>query len=311
MSSDSGLGMRGLVDAIDERMRSPVYGTFMIFFVVWNWADVAFFLRSDLGIEAVVSVLQSRFSFCYQVGVPLLGTIFYLLSYPWVQDLANWYRQIAELKMAEKMAKTRKATLQAKMDEVREHDRLEAHTELGEIKDDIAKAKAELEQIKDKVDSHNQELESQKEKTVKMNVFEAGMASDDNSYDVEEFYMEGDIKYPVEADRWVIELASTVADISGIDEDIYKILSAAVKQRRIASASSHSLKILLKRFLEMAPTPIKNVDAMVDVADQLQADGGNIVEMLDGTYHESVFDDFLSFLASAVESLREIQRLKE
>jgi hypothetical protein len=309
MSSESGLGMQAVIDAVEERVSSPVFGTFIIFFVLWNWSDFAFFLRSELGIEDIVAILKYRFSFASQVGFPILGTIGYLAVFPWIQDAASWYRQFAQLRMAEQTADIRARALQAKGKEIRELNRLAVDSELAVVKVEIVDARAELENIRKQIQRGKEELEGSDvtEQESKGGKYRMKKSNDSSYIDT---YIEDSEHYPIELAQQLDELEVSIDDLQSVHTTTNEILSSAVKRTEILSVDAHMMKTSLNRLLELAPKAAKNADVMVEEADKLQEKGLVIVASLQDSKEGDRFREFLNYLASALESLREIQDWK-
>lgn len=86
-----------LFDALKERLNSPVVGSFIIIFILFNWESVGLFIFSDVTVKAVDKVLnEADWKTLYYY--PPLVTLLYVLVYPWLTFVSNWYKGFVELR---------------------------------------------------------------------------------------------------------------------------------------------------------------------------------------------------------------------
>lgn len=72
-------------DSISKKSESPLIGSFLTAWVIWNWQPILYFIFLDQGISAKIEKALSYKSWWDQFFTPALISIFYVLALPYIQ----------------------------------------------------------------------------------------------------------------------------------------------------------------------------------------------------------------------------------
>jgi primosomal protein N' len=159
--------MKDILEAIDTRVKSPLFGYYALSLIAINWAEF-FYLIVDSGPAAErIAYFQGATNIASLIYYPLLSAIAYSILYPWIHYLSLWIGiKPTELKIS-LQARSEHSLIIEKQKLEEAHNKLLASTENELI--DRAKRDAELNEIEDeeirqKLQSEIEELREEREK---------------------------------------------------------------------------------------------------------------------------------------------------
>lgn len=78
------------IEAVKERAKSPLFGTFVLAWLIFNWQLVYFLLFADLDTMQKIRHIDRNYSdIWFNLNYPLLTTLGYIIFYPLISNLAN------------------------------------------------------------------------------------------------------------------------------------------------------------------------------------------------------------------------------
>jgi|GEM_PF-5548136 len=78
------------LEAAKERAKSPLVGTFVLAWLIFNWQLVYFLLFADLDTTHKIRHIDIKYAdICFNLIYPLLTTAGYIVFYPLISNLAN------------------------------------------------------------------------------------------------------------------------------------------------------------------------------------------------------------------------------
>jgi hypothetical protein len=75
---------KSLSHVVSERMTSPVFGTFVISWMGFNWKVLFFALSSSIDTVKKIALIDNTLNRRYSVIYPIISTIILVVVYPWV-----------------------------------------------------------------------------------------------------------------------------------------------------------------------------------------------------------------------------------
>lgn len=124
--------------ASEDRLKNPVFGTFFLSFIAFNWKPVSIFLLSDCQIEERIVLISNNYSAVQTLLLyPLLTVIFYNMILPYVMVLIEWMTSLSFKLRTQNHYKSKSLVLDEKKKVAL------AEAELEDIKSDY-KEKADL-----------------------------------------------------------------------------------------------------------------------------------------------------------------------
>lgn len=86
-----------ILDSVKERLASPVFGTFIFTFLIWNWKiPVGLFLPiqqiKELGYKSYFELIEKNASLFF----PIIFTLFYVTAYPWIRNYLTAWNNLSE-----------------------------------------------------------------------------------------------------------------------------------------------------------------------------------------------------------------------
>lgn len=95
--------MKNFIDNIlkttKERISNPIFGTFMISWVAFNWKPIIFLMLSELKIQSRIKYIDNNFSDIYNLlFFPFIATIVYILVIPYLNLLFDYLLEYSRVK---------------------------------------------------------------------------------------------------------------------------------------------------------------------------------------------------------------------
>lgn len=75
---------QSILDSSKERIKSPIIGTYIISFVIYNWRTILFLIFSNASIEDKIIVINNEYCGLIQLIIPLVITVIYILLFPFI-----------------------------------------------------------------------------------------------------------------------------------------------------------------------------------------------------------------------------------
>jgi Zn-finger protein len=86
-------------EAVQERISSPILGTFAFFLFGFNWETVVIVWKTQLPIEAAIQSIEStRITWTRGFILPAICTFGFCLIYPWLKYFLSWYTDAIDTK---------------------------------------------------------------------------------------------------------------------------------------------------------------------------------------------------------------------
>jgi hypothetical protein len=147
-----------IVDAWGDRLRSPVLGSILIFFVATNWQSLFYLFFADKPVRARLLYFDANTDGWSLYGIPVIGGVFLAIAVPWISlagaFLAKFPRAILHSVQSSEAQKRRVLDYELKakeeeargaFDEARERRKIDAAKRLDEAEDMSAELKSEIE----------------------------------------------------------------------------------------------------------------------------------------------------------------------
>lgn len=151
-----------ILAALKERFTSPIWGTFVLVLILFNWDVFSIYIFEEETRQAIATAITEKTPMVF-FGIPVLIVLAYLALYDLLQGLVNLYRENISLKISEwsqstKSAQTKLAIIETKYIEIaRQSDEYEAiEKELLAIESQSEKRRSELDEQK----RNSEELDS-------------------------------------------------------------------------------------------------------------------------------------------------------
>lgn len=86
-------------DAVNERISSPILGSFAFFFVGCNWKTGVILARTQMPIEVAIKMIEeTRMTWFHGFILPAILTVFFCAAYPWIKYYLSWYTDWVDAK---------------------------------------------------------------------------------------------------------------------------------------------------------------------------------------------------------------------
>ncbi|AWX99230.1 hypothetical protein A8139_03840 [Marinomonas primoryensis] len=82
--------MKDIFDAIDSRIKSPVFGYFLLSMIAFNWKPIFFLIFDDGSVVDRITYFDEHTNFLTLFLYPIGSTFLYILCYPWIQYASIW-----------------------------------------------------------------------------------------------------------------------------------------------------------------------------------------------------------------------------
>lgn len=139
--------MKDIIEAIDSRIKSPLFGYYVLFFIAINWSEIFYLLVDDEATLERINYFQDGTDYLTLVVYPFIMAATYSVVYPWLQYITTFLS-------------TKPTTLRNSLQAESEHNLLLKKQELEEIRSEILR-EAEEELIeRAKRDEQLQEIDS-------------------------------------------------------------------------------------------------------------------------------------------------------
>ena len=172
--------MKEIVESIDARIKSPLFGYFIFALIAINWAELFYLIFADTEATDRIDYFQVNTDWKSLFAYPLLTAIAYSLLYPWT----NYFFMLAASEPKRKknilQARSESWLLQAQAEETAARTALQEQKEseiLSRARTDVEVAKIEDESVREKaeqeIQSSRAELSEIEESSVKMELAEA------------------------------------------------------------------------------------------------------------------------------------------
>ena len=103
--------------AVNERLASQVVGTFILFWLLFNWPILVLLWKSQLPVEDTIkAIYETRLTLLRSLIYPATATVVYLLVYPWISFAASIYHDWVNKKRILKKQKQDVEILKSKKD---------------------------------------------------------------------------------------------------------------------------------------------------------------------------------------------------
>jgi hypothetical protein len=155
-----------IVDAWGDRLRSPVLGSILIFFVATNWQSLFYLFFADKPVRARLLYFEANTDGWSLYGTPVIGGVILAIAVPWVSlagaFLARFPRAILHEVQSSEALKRRIVVYRLKADEeeakasveeARERSKIDAAKRLNEAENVSAELKTEIEEEREKVET--------------------------------------------------------------------------------------------------------------------------------------------------------------
>jgi len=73
-----------LTEAFNERVKSPLFGTFILSWMIYNWQLFVLLFGSDEPIETTIRTMQLNMIEWDSYSIPLIFTLLYIFASPWI-----------------------------------------------------------------------------------------------------------------------------------------------------------------------------------------------------------------------------------
>ncbi|WP_341233357.1 hypothetical protein [uncultured Sulfitobacter sp.] len=140
-----------IVDAWGDRLRSPVLGSILIFFVATNWQSVFYLFFADKPVRARLLYFDANTDGWSLYVIPLLGGVVLAVAIPWITvagaQLAKFPQARLHALQSSEALKRRivEHGLKAQEEEARERRKIDAAKRLDEAENMSAELKSEIE----------------------------------------------------------------------------------------------------------------------------------------------------------------------
>ena len=94
--------IKNLFDTSSERIKSPLIGSYITAFIIFNWRPILVLFLSDATIECKINQINQSYSNEEIFLYPLLISIFYVLILPWINIGIDWLLASANKKKISK-----------------------------------------------------------------------------------------------------------------------------------------------------------------------------------------------------------------
>lgn len=133
--------LKDVLDSSKQRTKSPITGTYIISFIIWNWRALIFLLFEKTTITNKIIIINHEYSSFWTVAGPLIITFIYVLLVPFLTMLlekALIITKKANLKSIylEKIYDTQEKTILAK-EEIKLQDVISRKREVEELLEQI------------------------------------------------------------------------------------------------------------------------------------------------------------------------------
>lgn len=160
--------LESIVDSYKDRIKSPLIGSFMISFMIFNWRAFAILIFSDWPIHTRIKWVEEHYSENKNFVWPILISIFYVLILPYINLFFDWLLSMYTNKRMLKINYKRNSELVRRKVEavlLREIADAEAGTsEINSLKERIEGLQLEnnamIQQNQDDLNRHNTTLEN-------------------------------------------------------------------------------------------------------------------------------------------------------
>jgi hypothetical protein len=152
-----------IVDAWGDRLRSPVLGSILIFFVATNWQSLFYLFFADKPVRARLLYFDANTDGWSLYVIPVIGGVILAIAVPWISlvgaSLAKFPRAILhEVQSSEALnrrildheLRAREEETKASLEEVRERRKIDAAKRLNEAEELSSALKEEIEEDREK-----------------------------------------------------------------------------------------------------------------------------------------------------------------
>lgn len=102
-------------DVVQERISSPILGSFAFFFISCNWKTAIILLRTEVPIEqAIDNIEETRMTWFHGFILPAILAVMFCLVYPWIKYLLSWYTDNVDAKRIQKRQKIELKLIESK-----------------------------------------------------------------------------------------------------------------------------------------------------------------------------------------------------
>jgi len=151
-----------IVDAWGDRLRSPVLGSILIFFVATNWQSLFYLFFADKPVRARLIYFDANTDGWSLYAIPVIGGIILAIAVPWI-SLAGAFlakfpgailhrvqsSEAQKRRVLDYELKTKEEEARGAFDEARERRKIDAAKRLNEAEDMSAELKSEIEAERD------------------------------------------------------------------------------------------------------------------------------------------------------------------
>lgn len=81
-----------------EKLKYPIFYTYLIIILLWNWDVLSYYLISDSSIEEKIECIKLNYSGWHRIYYPLIYSIFISLLFPYLMFFLEWCLQLSNKK---------------------------------------------------------------------------------------------------------------------------------------------------------------------------------------------------------------------
>lgn len=94
-------------NVVVERLSSPIMGSFIIYWIIWNWDAVIYITSTSMSASEKIKKINDIHSFISWYLLPALSTLIYMFIIPWLTEAHKLYTDQMKIRAAVHEAKTR------------------------------------------------------------------------------------------------------------------------------------------------------------------------------------------------------------
>ncbi|RZL41504.1 MAG: hypothetical protein EOP00_24735, partial [Pedobacter sp.] len=87
--------IRDIFQSNKEKLKYPIFYTYLIVLLIWNWDVLSYYLISDASIEEKIVSIRSDYSGWHRVYNPLFYAVFISLLVPYIMFALEWCLQLS------------------------------------------------------------------------------------------------------------------------------------------------------------------------------------------------------------------------
>lgn len=82
--------IKDLLKTSSSRIKNPIFSSFLISFLIYNWKAVLILLFSNCDIEAKISNIESYYSSFGNISVPIIMSLLYITLIPYINNFFDY-----------------------------------------------------------------------------------------------------------------------------------------------------------------------------------------------------------------------------